>query len=87
MEKPWERPSHISVTAVAEIGLIQIAAWVKAGRQATHMTQQHVENVSGVDQTVISRLENGKLHSIRLVRLAAVIGAIYDPRPRPTRWD
>jgi predicted XRE-type DNA-binding protein len=87
MEKPWERPSHISVTAVAEIGLAQIAVWVKAGRQATHMTQQHVENVSGVDQTVISRLENGKVHSMRLVRLAAVIGAIYDPRPRPSRWD
>jgi hypothetical protein len=87
MEKPWERPSHIRVTPVAEIGLAQMAAWVKAGRRATRMTQQLVENISGVDQTVISRLENGKVHSMRLVRLAAVIGAIYDPRPLPTRWD
>jgi hypothetical protein len=87
MEKPWERPSHIHVAPVAEIGLAQIASWVKEGRRATHMTQQLVENISGVDQTVISRLENGKVHSMRLVRLAAVIGAIYDPRPLPTRWD
>ena len=87
MEKPWKRPSHIQVTAAAEIGLAQIASWVKEGRRATRMTQQLVENISGVDQTVISRLENGRLHSIRFVRLAAVIGAIYDPRPLPTRWD
>jgi DNA-binding XRE family transcriptional regulator len=87
MDKPWERPSHIQVTSVAAIGLAQIASWVKMGRREAHMTQQHVENVSGVDQTVISRLENGRLNSIRLVRLAAVIGAIYDPRPRPSRWD
>ena len=87
MEKPWERPSHIRVTPVAEIGLTLIGSWIKEGRRATHMTQQLVENISGVDQSVISRLENGKVHSMRLVRLAAVIGAIYDPRPRPSRWD
>jgi predicted transcriptional regulator len=49
------------------------------------MTQQHLENVSGVDQTIISRLENGRLLSIRFVRLAAIVGALRDPRVRMTR--
>ena len=87
MEKPWSRPSQTIVSPVVEIGLAEIGAWIKSARYAIHMTQQHLENVSGVDQTVISRLENGRLYSLRLVRLAAVVGALRDPGQRPTRWD
>jgi transcriptional regulator with XRE-family HTH domain len=39
-------------------------------------TQRHLERLSGVDQTTISRLENGRLTSLRLVRLAAIFLAL-----------
>jgi transcriptional regulator with XRE-family HTH domain len=70
-----------------EAGLATIGRWVKDARRRAQMTQQHVENVSGVDQTIISRLENGRLLSLKLVRLAAVVAAVTDPRPRPDRWS
>ncbi len=86
MDKPWSRPSTYDLTPMVEIGLDRIAVWVRDARRASGMTQQHVENVSGVDQTIVSRLENGRLYSIRFVRLAAVIGAVHDSRPPRDRW-
>ncbi len=61
-------------------GLLEIGALVRAWRREAGMTQRHVEIVSGVDQTIISRLECGRLESLRLTRLAAVIGAVRPPR-------
>jgi len=86
MDKPWARPSRFEISPLIEIGLGEIGRWVRSARREKGMTQQHLENVSGVDQTIISRLENGRLHSIRFTRLAAVVGAVHDERPRSTRW-
>ena len=85
MDRPWSRPVKLRVTPDAERGLAAIGAWIRAARRDVGMTQQHLENVSGVDQTVISRLENGRLLSIRFVRLAAIVGALRDPRVKITR--
>lgn len=87
MERSWSRPGRRVITPVIEVGLVEIGFWVREARRQAHMTQQHVENVSGVDQTIISRLENGRLQSLRLVRLAAVVAAVRDIRPRPSRWS
>ena len=57
-------------------GLKLLGAQVKRGRYARGWTQRRLEEVSGVDQTTISRLENGRLISLRLVRLAALAGAL-----------
>ena len=48
-------------------------------RQARHragLSQRHLERLSGVDQTTISKLENGRLASLRPVRLASIVDAI-----------
>jgi predicted transcriptional regulator len=85
MERPWARPAKLQVSPEIERGLTAIGVWIRVARRDAGMTQQHLENVSGVDQTVISRLENGRLLSIRFVRLAAIVGALRDPRVRMTR--
>ncbi len=58
-------------------------------RRRLGMTQQTLELASGVDQTVISRLETGRLRGIRWSRLAmmvAVLGGIGESDPPPRWW-
>lgn len=86
MEEPWARPPRYDLTPLVQIGLREIAQLVHEARRVSGMTQQHVENVTGVDQTIVSRLENGRLYSIRFIRLAAVVGAVLDSRPPGQRW-
>jgi predicted transcriptional regulator len=59
-----------------EHGLDLIGAVVRAGRKDRGWSQYALERASGVDQTVISRLENGLLTSLRLIRLAAIFAAL-----------
>jgi transcriptional regulator with XRE-family HTH domain len=59
-------------------------------RRRLGMTQQTLELASGVDQTVISRLETGRLRGIRWSRLAkivAVLGGIGESDPPPRWWS
>jgi len=49
---------------------------IRTARLRLGYTQRHLERLSGVDQTTISRLENGRLTSLRLVRLAAIFLAL-----------
>ncbi|MFL5679144.1 MAG: helix-turn-helix domain-containing protein [Chloroflexota bacterium] len=87
MERPWSRPSTFPRTPAVQSGLIEIGAWVRASRRNAQLTQRTLEVMSGVDQTTISRLENGRLSAMRLVRLAAVVGALRDPRLRRDPWE
>jgi transcriptional regulator with XRE-family HTH domain len=50
-------------------------------RGARGLSQRAVEDLSGVDQTSISRLENGRASNMTLGRFATVVVAIesYDP--------
>jgi transcriptional regulator with XRE-family HTH domain len=57
-------------------GLEVIGEVVRSGRRDRRWTQFALERASGVDQTVISRLENGRLMSLRLIRLAAIFAAL-----------
>lgn len=58
------------------------------------MSQRELEARSGVDQTVISRLENGRLKAFRFGQFLALVGALgglsFDPLPcddlHPCRW-
>jgi transcriptional regulator with XRE-family HTH domain len=45
-------------------------------RVARGWSQRGLERMSYVDQTVISRLENGRMTSLRLVRVAALVAAL-----------
>jgi transcriptional regulator with XRE-family HTH domain len=62
-------------------GLEVIGAVVRSGRKDRRWTQFALERASGVDQSVISRLENGRLTSLRLIRLAAIFAALDGDGP------
>jgi transcriptional regulator with XRE-family HTH domain len=50
------------------------------------ITQRELESLSGIDQTVISRLENGKLGGLRWSRFAELVdalGGLGDTDPSP----
>ena len=79
-------------------GFELIGVELKRRRVALGWTQRILEAQSGIDQTVISRLENGKQYGMRWSRFALLvealdgIGAIGRPsaktdrdRPRPGR--
>jgi predicted transcriptional regulator len=63
-------------------GLAVIGDVVRSGRRERRWTQFALERASGVDQTVVSRLENGRLTSLRLTRLAAIFAALDGKGPR-----
>jgi DNA-binding Xre family transcriptional regulator len=87
-----ERPLDDFEPAIRE-ALIRLGVWVKGKRERAGISQGQLERLSGLDQTAISRLENGRLRHLRLHRLAAVLAALdglrlEDPerdRGRPTR--
>ena len=68
-------------------GLAVLAEVVRRGRQASGITQQRLADATGLHQSTISRLERGQLRSMRLVRLARLIGTIVEMRglPPPAR--
>ena len=74
-------------------GFDLIGAEIKRRRLALGWTQRLLEAQSGIDQTVISRIENGKQYGIRWSRFALLVDALggfgplaaREPRPGPTR--
>jgi hypothetical protein len=74
---PFYRP----VTREVRLGLLSLGQLVYDGRRRLYLSQDALERASGLDQTVISRLERGLLLSLRLERLARVFGVLYPARP------
>ena len=74
-------------------GFDLIGAEIRRRRLALGWTQRVLEGQSGVDQTVISRIENGKQYGIRWSRFALLVDALggfgppagRGPWPDPTR--
>jgi transcriptional regulator with XRE-family HTH domain len=74
-------------------GFDLIGAAIKRRRLALGWTQRQLEAYSGIDQTVISRIENGKQYGIRWSRFARLVDALggfgpiiaHEPWPAP-RW-
>jgi transcriptional regulator with XRE-family HTH domain len=57
-------------------GLQHLGAVLRDARVGRGWSQRDLERRSGVDQTTISRLENGRLVHCRIVRLARLIEAL-----------
>ena len=57
-------------------GLELIGRQLLRARYEKGWTQMQLEHASGVDQTTISRLENGRLTSISILKLAAIALAL-----------
>jgi DNA-binding XRE family transcriptional regulator len=70
----WHTGSPVSVRDAAAFAYLGVV--IKTARLRLGYTQRHLERLSGVDQTTISRLENGRLTTLRLVRLAAIFVAL-----------
>ena len=87
--KRWEH-SREERHGIEQRGYDLIGAMVKRRRLAASLTQRELEDLTGIDQTVISRLENGKQYGLRWSRFAVLIGALDgldDHRSRPsTPW-
>jgi transcriptional regulator with XRE-family HTH domain len=70
-------------------GFELIGAEIKRRRLALGWSQRVLEAYSGIDQTVISRLENGKQYGIRWSRFALLVDALggigpsAGPKQRP----
>ncbi len=62
--------------------MVRVGGQVRASRVHASLTQRQVEELTGIDQTVISRLENGKGSNMPLGRFAALLAAI-DAEIRP----
>jgi DNA-binding XRE family transcriptional regulator len=62
--------------------LVVAGGQVRAARVHASLTQRQVEDLTGIDQTSISRLENGRGSNMRLGRFALLLAAI-DAEIRP----
>jgi transcriptional regulator with XRE-family HTH domain len=70
----WHKGQPVSARDAAAFR--HLGRIIRTARLRLGYTQRHLERLSGVDQTTISRLENGRLTSLRLVRLAAIFFAL-----------
>jgi transcriptional regulator with XRE-family HTH domain len=81
----WHRwPYKVEVDA----GLAEFGHELQISRRQLRMTQMQLERVSGVDQSMISRLERGQLYGVprrRLVVLARGLDAVLGFVPRERR--
>ena len=59
------------------IGLRDLGIVLKRARLGLGWSQRGLERRSGVEQTTISRLENGRLVNFSLQRLASLIQALH----------
>lgn len=90
---PWEGDRE-HIKAAARHGALLIGSWYRARRLERGWTQAELGWRSRIDQSVISRLETGRLRGIRLSRLALIAAALDgvdipslgdSPPPRPRR--
>jgi predicted transcriptional regulator len=81
----WESFAVREMDPLTMLGFELVGDLVRRRRQRFAISQRQLEHLSGVDQTVISRLENGKLRGLRWSRFADLVGALGESDP-PPRW-
>ena len=74
-QMPWESIDRIARPEV-ERGWALIGAAVKRRREGLALTQRDLERRSGISQSAISRLENGRLRGMRWSRFARLVDAM-----------
>jgi transcriptional regulator with XRE-family HTH domain len=72
---------------IQQRGLDIVGAAIKRRRLALGWTQRFLEAQSGIDQTVISRIENGRQYGLRWTRFADLVAALggFDTAPSDRR--
>jgi transcriptional regulator with XRE-family HTH domain len=61
---------------VEQRGYDLIGAMLKRRRLLAHLTQRELERLTRIDQTVISRLENGRQYGLRWSRFAILVATL-----------
>jgi transcriptional regulator with XRE-family HTH domain len=67
-------------------GFVLIGQLVRRRRERLGLSQRQLELLTGIDQSVISRLENGRLAGLRwsrFARLVEAIGGLAEADPQP----
>jgi hypothetical protein len=72
----WRSFDVVDYDSRTQQGLQRIGQLVRRRRRLLGLSQRQLERLSGVDQTVISRLENGRLGGLRWSRFARLVGAL-----------
>ena len=84
----WEH-SRDTRHGVEQRGYEFIGAMIKRRRTKASMSQRELERLTGIDQPVISRLENGKQYGLRWARFARLVGVLEgleEPTPAAVSW-
>ena len=82
----WQSFNVAEADAPSNRGFRLIGQLVHRRRHRLGISQRQLELLSGVDQTVISRLENGRLGGLRwsrFARLVDALGGLGDADPMP----
>ena len=73
----WDRTEGYD--ASEQLGLSIIATAIRRRRVASAVSQRQLAWRAGVNQSTISRLETGRLRTMRMVTLARIIGVLRLP--------
>lgn len=76
MDRQVYGSKHYPLNERQMAGLRDLGAMLRSARLGLGWSQRGLERRSGVDQTTISRLENGRLAYFSLVRLGGLIGVL-----------
>ncbi len=73
---PWETIDIANAEPLHVLGMEWIGRKLRRRRNRLGLTQRQLEALADVDQTVISRMENGRVRGIRFGRFARLVGAM-----------
>ncbi len=85
-EMPWESFGMQDADVRTARGYARIGRLVRRRRERIGLSQRDLQRLSGIDQSVISRLATGRLRGLRFSRLARLVdalGGIGDADPLP----
>ena len=74
--EPLRGPKGWPLTDREVEGLRLLGVQLRRARLGIGWSQRRLERASGIDQTTISRLENGRLASLRLTKVARLMQAL-----------
>ena len=75
----WERIAPGELSAAERLGLEVLGTLILTWRRACGLSQRKLAALAGVNQSTISRLENGLLGGLRLKTLVRIVGVLHDP--------
>ena len=76
MKPELRKPKGGPVSAHEAAGMRRLGEQLRRARLGRGWSQRGLERASGVDQTTISRLENGRLVNLGFLRIVALVAAL-----------